>query len=202
MNFLVYDLHTGEISRRVVAPEDWARSFSSPGEGVIQGDSVDGYVEGGRFQAFPARPSVHHRWDWGSKSWVPNIESARAARRADVESERIRRLNAPIFYDGKRLDADQVARDNLSNKLSEVGERIRLGVPMAPDLMVWRDADNLSHSWPSIESYRDWLAGFAVAMSDRGTRLYACAWAHKDAINVIEDINTVLAYNVQSGWPE
>jgi hypothetical protein len=106
------------------------------------------------------------------------------------------------------LDADMTARDNLKAKLEEVRERIRLNMPMAPELLVWRDNGNQTHSWPTIEAYHDWLAGYAVAMSDRGTRCYACAWHHKDALKAANDPNgqpwtveTVQGYSLTQGWP-
>ena len=150
--------------------------------------------------AAPPKPE-HHEWDWTSKSWLPNLDAAQAAKKAEIESEHNRRINEPLTYDGKVLDADQTARDNLKAKLEEVRERIRLNMPMAPELLVWRDNSNVTHSWPTIEAYHDWLAGYAVAMSDRGTRCYACAWHHKDALGQLTTVEAVMSYIIIHGWP-
>lgn len=159
-------------------------------------------------KALPAKPSPHHEWDWTTKSWLPNLDAAKAAKKAEIEAERNRRINAPLIYGGKVLDADQAARDNLKAKLEEVRERIRINMPMAPELLVWRDNGDQTHSWPTIEAYHDWLAGYAVAMSDRGTRCYACAWHHKDVLKVVNDPNgqpwtveSIAAHDITAGWP-
>lgn len=148
------------------------------------------------------KPSPHHEWDWPTKSWLPNLDAAKAAKKAEIETERMQRINAPLIYDGKVLDADQAARDNLKAKLEEVRGRIRLNMPMAPELLVWRDNSNVTHSWPTIEAYHDWLAGYAVAMSDRGTRCYACAWHHKDTLGQLSVLEDITNYNLSQGWPE
>ena len=156
----------------------------------------------------PIRPSNWHTWDTTTESWLPNLDAAKAAKKTEIEAERNRRINEPLIYDGKVLDADQAARDNLKAKLEEVRERIRLNMLMAPELLVWRDNGNQTHSWPTIEVYHDWLAGYAVAMSDRGTRCYACAWYHKDTLKVANDpsgqpwtVESILAYELSQGWP-
>ena len=166
------------------------------------------YVQNSELVPFPEKPSAHHDWDWPTKSWLPNLDAAKAAKKTEIEAERNRRINEPLIYDGKVLDADQAARDNLKAKLEEVRERIRLNMPMAPELLVWRDNANVSHSWPTIEADHDWLAGYAVAMSDRGTRCYACAWHHKDVLKVANDPNgqpwtveSIATHDITVGWP-
>ena len=165
-------------------------------------DFSEDYVQGGEIVRRPPSPHPHHEWDWATKSWLPNLDAAKAAKKGEIETERNSRINEPLTYDGKVLDADQAARDNLKAKLEEVRERIRLGIPMLSELLVWRDADNVTHSWPTIEAYHDWLAGFAVAMSERGTRCYACGWHHKDAIGQLSAMEDITNYNLSQGWPE
>ena len=164
-------------------------------------DAHSHYVQNGELVPFPEKPSPYHEWDWTTKSWLPNLDAAKAAKKAEIETERMQRINAPLTYDGKVLDADQAARDNLKAKLEEVRERIRLNMPMAPELLVWRGNGNQTHSWPTIEAYHDWLAGYAVAMSDRGTRCYACAWYHKDALGQLSVLEDIMNYNLSQGWP-
>ena len=205
MNYLQYDATSGQIICRGSAPD--SADLAPLGYTLAGGDysSVDlseDYIENGAIVRRPARPSPHHQWDWPSKSWLPNLDAAKAAKKAEIETERMQRINAPLIYDGKVLDADQTARDNLKAKLEEVRERIRLNMPMAPELLVWRDNSNVTHSWPTIEAYHDWLAGYAVAMSDRGTRCYACAWHHKDTLGQLSVLEDITNYNLSQGWPE
>lgn len=146
-------------------------------------------------------PSPFHQWDFESRSWLPDIDSARSARRSAVDAERDRRLNFSINYDGKHLDADARARENLKSKLEELKSRDALGLPMSPALMVWRDADNTTHQWETQAAYRAWLEGFAIAMSERGTMIYGAAWVHKSNIDALESIDAIIAYDITSGWP-
>lgn len=131
----------------------------------------------------------------------PDLSNMQESLKKEVDILRNYKINEPLIYDGKVLDADEAARDNLKAKLEEVRERIRLNMPMAPELLVWRDNANQTHSWPTIEAYHDWLAGYAVEMSDRGTRCYACAWYHKDAIGQLSTVEAVMDYNITHGWP-
>lgn len=197
---------TGRITQLVHAPDSHAEHYAGDGITVVVSDEVfepgSAYRDGEAFSPFPEKPSPHHEWDWTTKSWLPNLDAAKAAKKTEIEAERNRRISEPLIYDGKVLDADQTARDNLNAKLEEVRERIRLNMPMAPELLVWRDNSNVTHSWPTIEAYHDWLAGYAVAMSDRGTRCYACAWHHKDTLGQLSVLEDITNYNLSQGWPE
>lgn len=195
----------GQILQKFQGSEECFVKLSEQGRVLDVSDNappeVPGYILEGQFMEIPQAPSPHHEWDWSTKSWLPNLDAAKAARKSEIEAERNRRINEPLTYDGKVLDADQAARDNLKAKLEEVRERIRLNTPMAPELLVWRDNANQTHSWPTIEAYHDWLAGYAVAMSERGTQCYACAWYHKDAIGRLSTVEAVMDYNITQGWP-
>ena len=160
------------------------------------------YLSGTIWKNRTPSPSPYHEWDVASESWLPNLDAAKAAKKAEIEAERNSRISEPLIYDGKVLDADQAARDNLKAKLEEVRERVRLNMPMAPELLVWRDNGNQTYSWPTIEAYHDWLAGYAVAMSDRGTRCYACAWYHKDVLEQLSVLEDIINYDLIQGWPE
>ena len=203
--WLIFSSETGEVIKKKTSTETNKLNLAlAPGEDAIEADLSGVYVDTTTVSLvpFPTRPSPHHEWDWPTKSWLPNLDAAKAAKKAEIEAERNRRISEPLIYDGKVLDADQTARDNLKAKLEEVRERIRLNMPMAPELLVWRDNSNVTHSWPTIEAYHDWLAGYAVAMSDRGTRCYACAWHHKDTLGQLSVLEDITNYNLSQGWPE
>ena len=208
-DFTIYTLATGEITRHVSCQEEGIGSFfNETEEKAVSGFFSNGYFVENTFVLFPEKMSSFDEWDWPTKSWLPNLDAAKAAKKAEIEAERNRRISEPLIYDGKVLDADMTARDNLKAKLEEVRERIRMNMPMAPELLVWRDNGNQTHSWPTIEAYHDWLAGYAVAMSDRGTRCYACAWHHKDVLKAANDPNgqpwtveSIAAHDITAGWP-
>ena len=196
---------TGRVVQTCTCPDEENALFDIDGTHTVFSaveHSVDTvYFNGTELTEFPAQTSPHHEWDWPTKSWLPNLDAAKAAKKAEIEAEHSRRINEPLLYDGKVLDADQAARDNLKAKLEEVRERIRLNMPMAPELLVWRDNDNQTHSWSTIEAYHDWLAGYAVTMSERGTRCYTCAWYHKDTLKQLSEMEAVLNYDLTQGWP-
>ena len=201
MKYLQYDA-AGKILCIGVAPDGSGLDHIS--NVLIDPPEVDfneDYIQDGAVVRRPQKPSPHHEWDWPTKSWLPNLDAAKAAKKAEIEAEHSRRINEPLLYDGKVLDADQAARDNLKAKLEEVRERIRLNMPMAPELLVWRDNGNQTHSWSTIEAYHDWLAGYAVTMSERGTRCYTCAWYHKDTLKQLSEMEAVLNYDLTQGWP-
>ena len=147
------------------------------------------------------RPSLFHYPDIATRGWVGAPILARDSRKVEIEQERARRNFLPILADGVRLDADATAQKNLSDKLQEVRESIRLGLVMPPSLMVWKDADNHIHVFTNIQAYHDWLSIFTIAISQRGTMLYAAAWQHKAAIATLEDIDAILGYDMTQGWP-
>ena len=205
--YVIYDLDTGIVDRIFHGPKVQLNVNVYEGQSFIEVKGPEvlvhpeySYVENGEWVWAPDAPP-HHEWDWATKSWLPNLDAAKAAKKGEIETERNSRINEPLIYDGKVLDAGQAARDNLKARLEEVRERIRLNMPMAPELLVWRDNANVTHSWPTIEAYHDWLAGYAVAMSDRGTRCYACAWHHKDTIEQLTTVETVMNYTISHGWP-
>lgn len=149
-------------------------------------------------------PTPYHSFDEASFSWKPEVDRLKSVRFMDVEAERVKRNAAPITYDGKRLDADGVAQKNLSDKLAGVRERIRLGVAAAPEMLIWKDADNIVHQWGGLQAYCDWLARYAIALEERGTRLYITSWQHKLRVQQLAeagDFAGLLGYDVTSGWP-
>lgn len=149
------------------------------------------------------QPSEYHRWYPATESWQLDWGRAREAKKFALEAELARRLLSPITLGGITLDADVVAQKNLSDKLQGVRERMRLGVQMDADLLIWRDEANVTHVWPDLESYHDWLSGFTIALEDRGTRMYLASWTHKaniDALVAAEDEEGLLSYDVTVGW--
>lgn len=108
-----------------------------------------------------------------------------------VELERQRRTVAPIQYGGARLDADATAQRNVSAKLLELQQAQALGIETPPQLLVWRDHDNVTHTFADQAALAAWLGGLAVAISQRGTEAYAWAWATKAAIQGAADLQAI-----------
>lgn len=149
---------------------------------------------------FPPRPGKWYAFDYATRSWAPDLAGAIDARKADVDAERQRRNVLPITVGAITLDADLVAQRNLSDKMTEVAERIRLGIQMPAGLLLWKDYDNVVHTFADIQTYFDWMSAYTVALAERGTRLYIAGWAHKDAIAALTTVEAVEAYSIDGGW--
>lgn len=204
MKIISYDKGTGEIQQWAECPdlESMAHVRSDAIDiAAVTGDCSNHYFQDGELRPILPRPSQSHDWDWVSKTWLPNLAHAKEMFKARIDGERVRRNTLPIAYDGKNLDADATAQKNLADKLAGVKERIRLGVGMPMDKMVWKDADNIVHWWNDLQAYCDWLAGYVIALEDRGTALYISMWQHKLNIDALTTIEEILAYDTTTGWP-
>jgi hypothetical protein len=134
--------------------------------------------------AMPARPSLEHDFDWATKTWQPNVERAKAHLRTRIEGERDKRIFAPILaYDGKTLDADAASIDRLTKKLAALDAYEKRGMTMPAPMLVWRDADNITHVFATHAAYKQWLAGFAIALDLRGTQAFAWSWEKKSLVD-------------------
>ena len=201
--FVTYDTATGMVYQAGVAPlhylSDWPLL---PGQSLLVTDEFcdgGGYGVGDVVVPLPPQPSVHHEFDWVDKVWRIDSEVLRADLRRRINVERQRRTNLPISFDGKLLDADKIAQDNVKAKLTEIRERIELNMPLVAAECVWRDANNVTHQWPNQEAYRGFLGGFAIAMSQRGTALYQVAWQKKAEVDALTG-EALESYDPLAGW--
>jgi hypothetical protein len=145
------------------------------------------------------RPSDRHIWS--GSAWVPDLITAKADLDTQIERERDKRIYSLIAYDNKVIDADPVSQKNLANKIAEMQAKKELNLPTSVEMLLWRDADNVTHSWETAEAYLDWLYGFAVVLSERGTQIYASSWQHKGNIAALTTLEALENYNIDSLWP-
>lgn len=131
---------------------------------------------------------------------MTDIELEKARKKMLVEEEMRNQIFYPIQVGEILLDGDKTAQDNLKNKLSEAWARINLAIEMPADLLVWRDANNVIHEWPSLESYYEWLQTYAVALATRGTMMYRASWIHKATIDSLPTVDEVRTYDIYQGW--
>lgn len=144
----------------------------------------------------PEKPVGEHDFDWVTKTWVPNLERAKAAVKYRIEAERDERVFAPIIvYDGKNLDADAISIERLANKLAALDAYEKVGLEMPVPMLVWRDADNITHTFASHAEYKTWLAGFAVALDLRGTQAFAWSWLKKSELDGVTTVEDLLAFD-------
>lgn len=176
---------------------------NDPGEVHANGYWIDG--DGVWHQVGPA-PSFNYTLNQLTKAWVPNYDLVQAQLSRELDRERIKRNQYAIAVNGVMFDGNNTAQTNLKNKIEEVRSRLELDIGMPAELLVWRDANNTTHTWNSVTEYYAWLQSFAVALSDRGTRLYLAMWDHKAAIQALidseTDVDQLANYNTAEGWPE
>lgn len=193
-------LRTGEG-----ASESVSSQHLEEGERIIFGVShqVGSMLVGGDVVCLTeATPMGHYKFDETNSKWVADIASLVSARCKEVDIACERRSLSPIVCDGIRIDGDDASQKNIANKLSGVKERLRLGVGMAAELMLWIGYDNHSYTWDNLQSYCDWLSGCVIAFEDRGTRLRLAARNHKANIDAMTTVEEVLSYDIMQGWPD
>lgn len=149
--------------------------------------SSPAWVQDGVLQLAPPAPSLEHQWDWATRSWRANLSAARASKIKAIEAAFLAAMDAPIAHQGARLDADSVAQRNISAKLQEIAQRRALAMPMPAETLIWRDADNSLHTFNSQDDLANWLGALAIAISERGTRLYAWSWGQKALVQAAQD---------------
>jgi len=135
-----YNLETGKVTKYLSAPVSEAEMNLSEGEGFLESNVIpveNAYVNEGVVVTSGKPPSRFHVWDWPTKTWIPDLPAAITSRKNAIDQERDRRINSPLTYNGKNLDADARARENLKSKLEEIKSREALSLPMPTSMLVW-----------------------------------------------------------------
>lgn len=130
------------------------------------------YVVNGVLTEPSAAPSVNHVYNYDTRTWDFPLDTVIAAATQRIEMGRLAKNYAVIEYEGSNLDGDRTAQKNISDKILELDESIRLSITTPSELFIWRDADNIMHSFETITEFKDWLGGLTVALAQRGTLAY------------------------------
>lgn len=148
----------------------------------------------------PEQPSVFHSWDWPTKTWLPNLAAAQSARKSVVDQESALRTFAPIAYDNALFDADA---EKSRPRITGLYGRLVRGDGLPDGWVGWRDAANTYHwALASAEVIQDHLAALMSAIENREQALLVSAWTHKANIDLLVSVEEVLAYDINSGWPQ
>ena len=195
MNYLQYD-EVGRIICTGTAPD--GSDISHLGTTLTQGevfnvDMHEDYIENGAIVRRPARPSPHHEWDWPTKSWLPNLDGAKAAKKTEIETELSRHLYLPC----NGFDADKLARERISGMIA----RLQRGDGLPAGWLGWRDANN-DMQWAADDAATVLasLTALSRAIENREQALLVASWQHKANIAALTDIHAILAYDVTTGW--
>lgn len=201
---VIYDVETGIVDKLIPDVDGslvlnvQEGQSSMPWTPTITGLADYSWVEvdgGGNktLHSAPPKPE-HHEWDWPTKSWLPNLDAAKAAKKAEVEAELARRIYLP--YNG--FDADPLSRERISGTIA----RLQRGDPLPAGWVGWRDFSN-QQQWAADDAVTVLanLTALSRAIEDREQALLIAAWTHKAAIASLADIDAALAYPVAAGWP-
>lgn len=152
------------------------------------------YWKGGEIKVRPLRPGDFYTWSSEFESWLPNLDAARKDRLQEVATE----LNKRLYLPCNGFDADKVSRERISGTIA----RLQRGDGLPAGWMGWRDAANEMH-WTNDEpaTVLANLTALSRAIEDREQALLIASWQHKANIAALEDIDAILGYDVNQGWP-
>lgn len=199
--FIIYEKSTGIVDKAIHGHPDAVALNVGDGQAFIEIESAVvaqlpeySYVEGGRWITAPAQPSPYHVWDWPTKSWLPDLDAAREAKKQDTATELARRLYLPC----NGFDADKLARERISGMIA----RLQRGDGLPNGWVGWRDASN-QQQWATDDAATvlSNLTALSRAIEDREQALLIAGWIHKANIEALTDIDAILAYDVTAGWP-
>ena len=143
---------------------------------------------------FVGEPPKFHQLDQDTGEWLPNLDAAREAKLQQVAVE----LNTRLYLSCNGFDADKTSRERISGMIA----RLQRGDGLPPGWQGWRDASN-QQQWAADDAATVLanLTTLSRTIEDREQALLVASWAHKAAIDALEDIDAILAYDVTVGWP-
>jgi len=152
------------------------------------------YVKNKSWKVRPKAPSRFYVWDNGNETWSPNLDAAREAKLQQVAVE----LNTRLYLSCNGFDADKTSRERISGMIA----RLQRGDGLPTGWVGWRDASN-QQQWAADDAATALanLTTLSRAIEEREQVLLVASWAHKAAINALEDIDAILSYDVTASWP-
>lgn len=210
MNYLFYDLESGEIKMSGIASESMISGMSAPaGQGVLftatdidpdaarvdlVTEEVVPYSTDGQIRKRGLRAQTGHRWDPLAEVWIDErpIEEVRAGVLRALKQERDARINGGFTWDGSTFDSDtDISQPRI---LGLFTTHLAGAFPVAGQ--PWRLADN---SWRIV--FSEDMPGIWGALQAHLSTCFATFGAHEAAILSLTDFELLQNYNFQTGWP-
>lgn len=147
-------------------------------------------------------PSPLHEWDFATDSWIEDEEKITlhlAQLRRQINDKVVQLMNSPALFDGIMFDADAQSRTAITG----LEARIRRGDGLAMPWRGWRTYDN-TFVWAdaTAEQVQQHLLNLQRLLEDRWQALLDVAWAKKDSLSQLKTVEEVIAFDVESGWPD
>ncbi len=154
------------------------------GQSFVEVASADteGYVEAGQFIALPARPSKHYDWDWGTKTWAPNLDAARESQRQAWNAWRDRELVAGYPHNGHVFHSD----DRFMTELQLILKGYERGHLTGTSAIRTRDNGTLQMTHAEIE-------GLLPMIGLHRQAIYQQSWVGKDALASLTTLEDIVA---------
>lgn len=203
MKYIIYDADGG-IIRTGWAPEvahdpirDHAEGRALFFEEDIIADDTTHFVDPVNrvLHAIPTRPTQWHVWVQGDRLWRGDVGAVLAARRAAIDLERDRRIEEPVMFSGASVDADAAAMTSIRDKLASIAQLETSLQVLPPTSCIWRDAGNKTHTFESMDLYKDWLGRLLVAIEARNTEAKVWSWDRKQELDRITEFDAAFAFN-------
>ena len=199
MNFTAYSKTTGEILYSGTADDP---SVLEDAETAIMTDEALGHGwvgQSGEHNAIPEQPSPFHSWDWGSKTWVGNLQDAITAKKLAVTEKANTLCKLPIGLNGVLFSADDTARVRLLGTVA----RFNRGAGLPALWEGWLDASGAAH-WAndSQAAVRLQIEALSEAIEVRDSAIVKQQKEYYDAIDQLTTIQAVIDFDISSGWPE
>lgn len=138
------------------------------------------YVEEGVCTPFPTKPSLHHTWDWTSKTWIPDLDAARDAQTQAWNIWRDTQFRAG--HNGYHCDDTFISELQLVLKGYERGH-------LAPDqLTAIRKMDNTVVQLTAAQ-----VEALLLEVGLYRQSIYPQSWAGKDALKTLTTLEDILA---------
>lgn len=104
-------------------------------------------------------------------------------------------INGGFTFSGKEYDSDERSRSNIAGACTLSLVLLGQGLNF-PDGFTWRASDNTNTPMKAAD-----IIGLALTAGTFVTTCYSVSWYHKGNIDAITDIDTMLNYDVNVGWP-
>ncbi|MHA0510219.1 DUF4376 domain-containing protein [Enterobacter kobei] len=133
------------------------------------------------------RDNIFSQWD--GEQWVPNLESAKQHQIANIKAHRDNLSSDHINIDGIHFHSD------ISSRIQQITLTKMGKAGTVPAGLMWQ-----TKNVGLIELTNEIAAQFEDVTIAHDMRLFATALQHIAAIESLESINDVLAYDYSQGW--
>ena len=181
---LVFNPDSGMILQCVNAPDSHAQHYGV-NVLIVEDENVTDvthYVQAGELVPFPAKPAPHHKWDWPTKSWLPNLDAAREAQRQAWNAWRDRELIAGYTHNGHVFHSD----DRFMAELQLILKGYERGHLTGTSAIRTRDNGTLQMAHAEVES-------LLLLIGLHRQAIYAQSWAGKDALAGLTTLESIMA---------